>query len=49
LPVDCERLGKRALLGGRDLAETLALVCVVLGLGALVVRKIGGRREKLES
>lgn len=49
LPVDCARLGKRALLGGRDLAETLALVCVVLGLGALVVRKVGGRREKWES
>ncbi len=49
LPVDCERLGKRTLLGGRDLAETFALACVVLGLGALVVRKVGGRREKLES
>ncbi|MBQ6826500.1 MAG: hypothetical protein IJO46_00675 [Thermoguttaceae bacterium] len=49
LPVDCERLGKGALLGGRDLAETFALVCVLLGLGALVVRKVGGRREKLES
>ncbi|MBR4104862.1 MAG: hypothetical protein IKK39_12490 [Thermoguttaceae bacterium] len=49
LPVDCARLGKRALLGGRDLAETLALGCVLLGLGALVVRKVGGRREKLES
>lgn len=49
LPVDCERLGKRTLLGGRDLAETLALGCVVLGLGALVVRRVGGRREKLES
>jgi len=49
LPVDCERLGKGTLLGGRDLAETFALACVVLGLGALVVRKVGGRREKLES
>jgi len=49
LPVDCERLGKGTLLGGRDLAETLALACVLLGLGALVVRKVGGRREKLES
>ncbi len=49
LPVDCARLGKRALLGGRDLAETLALACVLLGWGALVVRKVGGRREKLES
>lgn len=35
LPVDCERFG-RAALGGRDLAETLALGCVVLSLGALV-------------
>lgn len=35
LPVDCERFG-RAALGGRDLAETLALGCVVLGLSALV-------------
>ena len=49
LPVDCERLGKRTLLGDRDLAETFALACVVLGLGALVVRKVGGRREKWES
>ncbi|MBQ8363226.1 MAG: hypothetical protein IJX36_04775, partial [Thermoguttaceae bacterium] len=49
LPVDCERLGKGALIGGRDLAETLALGCVLLGLGALVVRKVGGRREQLES
>ena len=49
LPVDCERLGKGTLLGGRDLAETLALGCVLLGWGALVVRKVGGRREKLES
>lgn len=49
LPVDCERLGKRALLGGRDLAETLALACVWLGLGALAVRRVGGRREKMES
>ena len=49
LPVDCARLGKGALIGGRDLAETLALACVVLGLGALVVRKVGGRREQLES
>lgn len=49
LPVDCERLGKGALIGGRDLAETLALGCVLLGWGALVVRKVGGRREKLES
>lgn len=49
LPVDCERFGKGALLGGRDLAETLALVCVWLGLGALIVRRVGGRREKLES
>ncbi|MBP3558722.1 MAG: hypothetical protein J6K20_13615 [Thermoguttaceae bacterium] len=46
LPVDCARLGKGTLLGGRDLAETLALACVVLGLGAFVVRKVGGRREK---
>lgn len=49
LPVDCERFGRAALLGGRDLAETLALACVVLGLGALVVRKVGGRREIRES
>lgn len=49
LPVDCERLGQRALLGGRDLAETLALGCVLLGLGALVVRKVGGLRENWES
>lgn len=49
LPVDCERLGRTALIGGRDLAETLALGCVVLGLGALVVRKVGGRREIRES
>lgn len=49
LPVDCERLGKGTLLGGRDLAETLALGCVLLGLGALVVRRVGGRREKWES
>lgn len=49
LPVDCGRLGKEAVIGGRDLAETLALVCVWLGLGALIVRRVGGRREKLES
>ena len=49
LPVDCARLGKGTLLGGRDLAETLALACVVLGLGAFVVRRVGGRREKWES
>lgn len=49
LPVDCARLGKGALLGGRDLAETLAFGCVLLGLGALVVRKVGGRREKTKS
>lgn len=36
LPIDCERWGKAAFLGGRDLAETLALGCVLLGLGALV-------------
>lgn len=46
LPVDCERFGRTALIGGRDLAETFALGCVWLGLGALVVRKVGGRREK---
>ncbi|MBQ1278530.1 MAG: hypothetical protein IIY07_07790, partial [Thermoguttaceae bacterium] len=49
LPVDCGRLGKEAVIGGRDLAETLALGCVLLGLGALIVRRVGGRREKLES
>ncbi len=49
LPVDCARLGRTSLIGGRDLAETLALGCVWLGLGALIVRRVGGRREKLES
>ncbi|MBR4834848.1 MAG: hypothetical protein IKU86_11040 [Thermoguttaceae bacterium] len=48
-PVDCERLGRTALLGGRDLAETLALGCVLLGLGAFVARKVGGRRSRAES
>ncbi|MBR5244159.1 MAG: hypothetical protein IKW13_07990, partial [Thermoguttaceae bacterium] len=41
LPVDCERLGRTALLGGRDFAETLALGCLVLGLGALARRRFG--------
>lgn len=46
LPVDCERLGRTALLGGRDLAETLALGCLVLGLGAFGVRVVGGREKR---
>ncbi len=49
LPVDCARFGRGALIGGRDLAETLALVCVLLGFGALVVRKLGGRPARLKS
>ena len=39
LPVDCERLGRTALLGGRDLAETFALACVLFGLASLTRRR----------
>ncbi len=49
LPVDCKRLGRTAVFGGRDLAETLALGCVWLGFGALVVRTLAGRRAKRKS
>ena len=38
-PVPCERLGRTALIGGRDLAEALALGCLVLGFGALARRR----------
>lgn len=47
LPVDCKRLGRTAILGGRDLAETFALGCVLLGLGAFVFRGVVGRRKKV--
>ncbi|MBQ7111832.1 MAG: hypothetical protein IJO06_11520 [Thermoguttaceae bacterium] len=49
LPVDCARFGRGALIGGRDLAETLALACVVLGLGALVVPKSRRTAGKAQS